>query len=46
MFGLGVPELVIILLIIIVLFGWQRLPSIGKSVGQAIKEFQKSIKGK
>ncbi|MBI5638908.1 MAG: twin-arginine translocase TatA/TatE family subunit [Nitrospirae bacterium] len=42
MFGLGMPELVIILVIILVLFGASRLPEIGKGIGQAIRNFKKS----
>ena len=36
------PELVVILVIILVLFGANRLPEIGKGIGQAIKNFKKS----
>ena len=43
MFGLGVTELVIILVIIVILFGASRLPEIGKGVGEAIKNFKKSM---
>ncbi len=43
MFGLGVTELVIILVIIVVLFGASRLPEVGRGVGEAIKNFKKSI---
>lgn len=42
MFGLGVQELVIILLIVIVLFGATRLPEIGKGIGQALRNFKKA----
>ncbi len=43
MFGLGATELIIILVIVIVLFGASRLPEIGKGIGEAIKNFKKSI---
>jgi len=39
---LGVPELIIILIILLVIFGPKRLPEIGRSVGKGIKEFKKS----
>lgn len=42
MFGLGMPELIIILVIVLVLFGANRLPEIGKGIGQAIRNFKKS----
>jgi sec-independent protein translocase protein TatA len=42
MFGLGVTELIIILVIVVVLFGASRLPEIGRGVGEAIKNFKKS----
>lgn len=44
MFGLGTQELIIILVIIIVLFGATRLPQIGSGIGQAIKNFKKSVR--
>jgi len=44
MFGLGTQELIIILVIIIVLFGATKLPQIGSGIGQAIKNFKKSVR--
>ena len=38
---LGVPELIIILIILLVIFGPKRLPEIGRSVGKGIREFKK-----
>jgi len=38
----GGPDLIIILLIILVLFGAKKLPELAKGLGQAIKEFQKA----
>jgi sec-independent protein translocase protein TatA len=43
MFGLGATELIIILVIVVILFGASRLPEIGRGVGEAIKNFKKSI---
>jgi len=42
MFGLGMQELIIIMIIILVLFGASRLPEIGKGIGQAIRNFKKA----
>ena len=42
MFGFGVTELVIILVIVVILFGASRLPQIGSGIGEAIKNFKKS----
>jgi len=44
MFGLGTQELIIILVIVVVLFGATRLPQIGSGIGQAIKNFKKSVR--
>ncbi len=38
------PELIVILLVLLLLFGANRLPEIGKSLGEAIREFKKSMK--
>ena len=41
---IGMPELLIILAIIIVIFGANRLPGLGKGIGSAIKNFKSGIK--
>lgn len=41
MFGLGLPEILIILLIFFVLFGAKRLPQIGEGLGKTLKELRK-----
>jgi sec-independent protein translocase protein TatA len=43
MFGLGMQELIVILVIVVVLFGATRLPELGKGIGQAIKNFRKGM---
>ena len=44
-FDIGVPELLIILFIIILIFGVGRLAPIGKDLGNAIRELRKGLKG-
>ena len=43
-FGIGIQELLIILLICLLICGAARLPEIGKALGKAIKEFKNSMK--
>ncbi len=45
MFGLGIWELLLILLIVLLFFGAKRLPEIGSSLGEGIREFKDSIEG-
>lgn len=44
MFGLGLPELIIILVIILVLFGSTRLPKLSRSIGESARELRKGLK--
>jgi len=44
MFGLGMGEIVVILVIILLLFGSSRLPEMARALGKAIKEFNKAFK--
>ena len=41
---IGVPEIIIIVLAIIILFGAKKLPEIGSAIGRAIREFKKAGK--
>jgi len=42
MFGLGVPEIIVIAIIILLIFGAKRLPIIGESLGKTVKEIRKA----
>ena len=42
MFGLGIPELLIIFVIALIVFGPKKLPDLGKSIGRAMAEFKKA----
>lgn len=46
MFGFGMPELVIIFLIVMVVFGAGKLPQLGSSLGKSITNFKKSLNDK
>ena len=41
-FGLGLPELLVILAIILIIFGPRKLPEIGKAIGSTVRELRKS----
>jgi sec-independent protein translocase protein TatA len=46
MFGFGMPELVIILTIILVIFGAGKLPELGGALGKSLTNFKKGIQDK
>lgn len=44
--SLGLPELLVILVIVIVIFGAKKLPDLGKSLGEGIRNFKGSVSSK
>ena len=44
MSGIGAPELIVILIVVLLLFGSTRLPKLARSLGQASKEFKEGVK--
>ncbi len=43
MFGIGMPEMIVILVIALIVFGPGKLPDVGSSIGKAIRGFKKSM---
>ena len=43
MFGIGMPELVVVLVIIMIVFGAGKLPEIGAGIGKGIRNFKKAV---
>jgi sec-independent protein translocase protein TatA len=46
MFGFGLPQVMILLVLVLVVFGVGKLPEIGSSIGKGIRNFKKSVEGK
>ena len=44
--GIGMPELLVILVIVLIIFGANKLPQIGEGLGKGIRNFKKGIKDK
>jgi sec-independent protein translocase protein TatA len=45
-FGIGVPELLILLVVVLLVFGARRLPEMGRSLGRGMREFKEAVTGK
>jgi sec-independent protein translocase protein TatA len=45
-FGIGLPEILILLLVALLIFGPKRLPEMGRSLGRGMREFKDSVTGK
>jgi sec-independent protein translocase protein TatA len=46
MFGFGVPELIIILVIVLVVFGAAKIPELGGALGKSVRDFKRETQGK
>ena len=44
-FGVSLPELIILLLVLLLVFGAKRLPEMGRSLGKGMREFKDSVSG-
>jgi sec-independent protein translocase protein TatA len=44
--GVGLPEIAIILVIVLIIFGPKRLPDLGRSLGSGMRQFRDSVSGK
>ena len=45
-FGIGLPEIIIFLVVVLLLFGANRVPEIGRSVGKGMREFKDAVTGR
>jgi len=45
MFGIGIQELLVVLVIVLILFGGKKLPELSRSIGEAIRELRRGITG-
>jgi sec-independent protein translocase protein TatA len=44
-FGVGFPELVVVLVVLLLVFGAKRLPEMGRSIGKGMREFKDAVSG-
>ena len=45
-FGIGLPEVLVFLVVVLLLFGASRVPEIGRSMGKGMREFKDAVSGK